>query len=76
MPRLRGLSGEAVVKIFCNRFGFVISGRSGSHVRISKMTPHGKIGTVVPLHDELKPGTLKSVLNLAKIDPDDFAECL
>jgi len=36
------------------------------------MTPDGKVGTVVPLHDELKPGTLRGVLKLAKIDPDDF----
>lgn len=76
MPKLRGVSDETVVKIPCNRFGFVISGRSGSHVRLSKVTAQGKIGTVVHLHDELKPGTLKSVLNLAKIDPDEFAEYL
>jgi predicted RNA binding protein YcfA (HicA-like mRNA interferase family) len=36
------------------------------------MTPDGKTGTVVPVHDELKPGTLRSVLRLAKIDIDDF----
>ena len=49
---------------------------SGSHVRLSKMAQEGKIGTVVPMHPELKPGTLKSVLRLAKIDPEEFAEYL
>jgi predicted RNA binding protein YcfA (HicA-like mRNA interferase family) len=61
-----------VVKILCNDFGFSTSGRSGSHVRLSKMTPEGKVGTVVPMHQELKLGTLRSVLKLAKIDPEEF----
>lgn len=36
------------------------------------MTADGKVGTVVPLHDELKPGTLRGVLRLAHVDVDDF----
>ena len=48
----------------------------GSHVRLSRLTAQGKIGTVIPLHDELKIGTLKSILNLAKVDPEEFAESL
>lgn len=65
-----------MVKILCNKFGFEMSGRSGSHVRLSKITPEGKVGTVVPMHRELKIGTLKGVLKLAKIDPDEFARYL
>ena len=76
MPKLRGISGEIVIKVLCNRFGFMVSGQSGSHVRLSKVTAQGKIGTVVPMHDELKPGTLKSILKLAKVDPEEFAEYL
>jgi predicted RNA binding protein YcfA (HicA-like mRNA interferase family) len=76
LPRLRGISGEAVVKILCNRFGFVVSGQSGSHVRLSRVTARGKVGTVVPMHDELKPGTLKSILKLAKVDSEEFANFL
>ena len=41
-------------------------------MRLSKTTGDGKVGTVVPVHDELKPGTLKGVLRLAKVDVDDF----
>jgi hypothetical protein len=41
-----------------------------------KSRHRGKIGTVVPMHDELKPRTLKSVLKLAKVDPEEFAEYL
>ena len=31
-----------------------------------------KIVTVVPLHDELAAGTLRGVLELAKVDLDEF----
>ena len=37
-----------------NKFGFEIKGKSGSHVRLSKVTPEGKVGTVIPMHDEIK----------------------
>ena len=76
MPELRKVSGEKCVKILCNKLGFSISGRSGSHVRLSKQTQEGKIGTVVPIHDELKIGTLKNVLKLAKVDEEEFSEYL
>ncbi|MDH7511282.1 MAG: type II toxin-antitoxin system HicA family toxin [Methanolinea sp.] len=66
------MSGEKVVKILCNRFGFTVSGYSGSHVRLSKADKGMKVGTVVPMHDELKPGTLHGILRLAKIDPEEF----
>ena len=39
---------------------------------LRKETPKGAIGTVVPNHDELKVGTLKGILELAKIDEEDF----
>jgi predicted RNA binding protein YcfA (HicA-like mRNA interferase family) len=76
VPQLRNVSGEKVVKILCNKLGFAISGRSGSHVRLSKMTPKGKVGTVVPMHQELKIGTLKGILKLAKVDAEEFSKFL
>jgi predicted RNA binding protein YcfA (HicA-like mRNA interferase family) len=76
LPKLRAVSGGVVIKILCNRFGFAISGQSGSHVRLSKFTAQGKVGTVVPMHDELKLGTLKNILKLARVDPEEFSEFL
>ncbi len=76
MPKLRKVSGEKVIRIFCNKMGFKISGRTGSHVRLSKTTPEGKVGTVIPLHRELKIGTLKGVLKLARVDEDEFSKYL
>jgi hypothetical protein len=40
------------------------------------MTPDGKVGTVVPMYKELKIGTLKGILKLAKIDTDEFSKYL
>ncbi|ATZ60862.2 MAG: type II toxin-antitoxin system HicA family toxin [Methanosarcinales archaeon Met12] len=76
MPKLRKVSGEKVIRILCNKMGFEIGGKTGSHVRLSKMAPTGKVGTVVPIHKELKIGTLKGVLKLAKVDEDEFSKYL
>ena len=76
MSGLKPASGEAVIKILAKEYGFSVSGQTGSHVRLSKQTSEGKIGTVVPLHKELKIGTLRGVLRLARIDPEDFARHL
>jgi len=65
-----------VVKLLCKKFGFSITGRKGSHVRLSKRTEEGKIGTVIPLHKELKLGTLRGALRLAKLTLDEFYEQL
>jgi len=73
-PRLRKISGNDCLKVLCNKFDFDISGRTGSHVRLSKETEQGKIGTVVPMHKELKIGTLKGILKLAKIDEEEFSK--
>ena len=72
MPKLRKVSGKTAIKVLCNKFGFEISGRSGSHIRLSKTTHVGKVGTVVPMHEEIKIGTLLGILRLAKVDPDEF----
>ena len=76
MAKLRKVSGKDCVKILCNKFGFQISGRSGSHVRLSKESRQGKVGTVVPMHKEIKIGTLKGILKLGKINEEEFSEYL
>jgi len=56
MPQLRKLSGQELIKILCNKLGFKAVRRAGSHVVLVKETPTGKIGTVIPVHEELKIG--------------------
>lgn len=68
------LSGREVVKILCREFGFCFVSQKGSHVKLRKRIGSQTIITVVPLHRELATGTLKGVLELAKIDEEEFWE--
>jgi predicted RNA binding protein YcfA (HicA-like mRNA interferase family) len=73
---LKKISGKNCIKILCNKFGFKAVRQSGSHVILKKETPDGTVGTPVPLHKELKIGTLKGILQLAKVDEKEFAKYL
>ena len=74
MPRLKKISGKDCVKILCNKFGFRAVRQRGSHIVLKKETAFGAAGTVVPMHKQLKIGTLKAILELAKIGEEEFAE--
>jgi predicted RNA binding protein YcfA (HicA-like mRNA interferase family) len=74
VSRLRKISGKECVKILCKHFGFQIIRRKGSHIILSKKTAVSTIGTVVPAHKELKTGTLKGILELAKVNEEEFSE--
>ena len=76
MPGIKKISGKNCIKILCNKFGFFIARQTGSHIVLKKKTAHGEIGTVVPNHKELKIGTIKGILELAKVSEDEFAEYL
>ena len=67
-------SGKEVMKILCREFGFYFISQKGSHVKLRKKIKSQKITTIVPLHKELSPGTLKGVLELAKVNEKDFWE--
>lgn len=60
------------LKILCNKFGFGIRRQRGSHIVLRKETPEGAIGTVVPMHKEIKLPTLRNILKLAKVEEEDF----
>jgi predicted RNA binding protein YcfA (HicA-like mRNA interferase family) len=66
------ISGRKVIKILCRDFGFYFVSQKGSHVKLRKRINHKEITTIVPLHKELAPGTLKGVLKLAQIEEKDF----
>ncbi len=73
MSKLKKISGKECVKILCNKLGFSVIRQKGSHVVLKKATSAGEVGTVVPMHSELKVGTLKGVLELGKVKEEDFA---
>ncbi len=76
MLRLPKLSGAKIIKILVGDFGFVAVRQKGSHVILRKFINGRKIVTVVPLHKEVKPGTLFGVLELGKIDKEEFLQKL
>lgn len=65
-------SGKNVVKILSRKFGFYFVSQKGSHVKLRKEFRGRVVTTVVPLHRELSPGTLKGILELAEIDEKEF----
>ncbi|MCL4551866.1 MAG: type II toxin-antitoxin system HicA family toxin [Bacteroidetes bacterium] len=75
MPKLKKISGEEAIRAL-EQFGFIRTRQRGSHVILKKQTTLGYIGCVVPLHKELKIGTLLGILKQAKIDPEDFSKLL
>lgn len=70
--KLPKLSGREVVEILVKKFGFIVKRQRGSHVALAKYVDNRKIVTVVPLHPELKTGTLLGVLELAEITREEF----
>lgn len=71
MPKLPRLSGRETIRIL-ERLGFTQVRQRGSHAVLKKTLPGGDVGCVVPLHDELAVGTLRSILRQARVDPDEF----
>ena len=65
------VSGKQAVAILQKK-GFVIARQRGSHVVLVKKTPSGKSITVVPLHKELKKGTIRGIARLANVDVKEF----
>jgi predicted RNA binding protein YcfA (HicA-like mRNA interferase family) len=76
VSKLRNISGIKCIKILCKQFGFQVIRRKGSHIILSKETAESKTGTVVPAHKELKIGTLKGILELAKVKEEEFSRFL
>jgi len=69
MPKLPRTSGAAIVKAL-ERLGFVKIRQSGSHVIMRR----GAKGCVVPMHREVKIGTLAGILRQAEVTQDEFID--
>ena len=69
MPKLPRTSGAAIVKAL-ERLGFVKVRQSGSHVIMRR----GTKGCVVPMHSEVKVGTLAVLLRQAEVSPEEFID--
>lgn len=65
------LSGKAAIKLLYNK-GFVLAGQKGSHVKLKGIRNKKKRIVIVPLHKELAPGTLASILRQADITIEEL----
>jgi len=75
MTKLPLLSGKEVVRAL-RRNGFAVVRQKGSHIRLEKYLPDETLKITVPDHREIVPGTLKSILNAARLSVDEFKELL
>ena len=71
MPKLPRVSGAEIVRAL-ERLGFAKVRQSGSHVVMRRESR----GCVVPMHAEVKVGTLAGVLRQAEVAPDEFTSVL
>ena len=71
MPKLRVLSGREVCALLAT-FGFVEVRRRGSHVVMQRRSPEGTTTVPVPDHDEVRIGTLLSILRQSGVPRRDF----
>ncbi len=71
MPKLPRISGPEAQRAL-ERLGFVKLRQSGSHVIMRRQAN----GCVVPMHSELKVGTLAGLLRQADVAPEEFIAAL
>ncbi len=76
MPRLpRTGSGKVIAAL--ERLGFTRVRTKGSHLVMQRVDSTGRrLVCVVPLHDDIAVGTLRSVLRQGGVDPDEFIRAL
>lgn len=69
-PRLPVVSGSEAVQAL-GKVGFLRVSQRGSHVKLRNDAGRTAI---IPLHRELAPGTLRSILRQAGLSVDEFAK--
>jgi len=73
--KLPVVSGYDVIKALQKK-GFKIAGIRGSHVKLKKKINRKTILVIVPLHKELKKGTLNAILRQAGLSRHQFLNLL
>jgi predicted RNA binding protein YcfA (HicA-like mRNA interferase family) len=69
-------SGAEIIKVLVRDFDFQVVRQKGSHVILRKFVYGKKVVTVVPMHKEVKIGTLFGILELGKVSKDEFLKKL
>jgi predicted RNA binding protein YcfA (HicA-like mRNA interferase family) len=68
LSKLPVVSGRELIKILTKHFGFRVLRQRGSHVTLTNDISF----ITVPIHPELDPGTLKAILNDARVGRDEL----
>jgi predicted RNA binding protein YcfA (HicA-like mRNA interferase family) len=71
LGKLQVLSGRQVCAILA-RHGFLEVRRRGSHIVMQKQLPDTTITVPVPDHDELRIGTLQSIIRQSGVSRNEF----
>jgi predicted RNA binding protein YcfA (HicA-like mRNA interferase family) len=72
---LPAISGKQLIRAL-QRDGFVLLRQKGSHVSLEKRAGEKYWRTIVPLHREIRPGTLSDILNQTGLSKEDLVELL
>jgi predicted RNA binding protein YcfA (HicA-like mRNA interferase family) len=75
MPKMPRISSREAIRAL-ERLGFEQIRQKGSHVVMKRVTEEGTIGCVVPVHRELKIGTLNGILKQAQVTVEEFIDNL
>ena len=72
---LPAISGRQLLRAL-QRAGFVVLRQKGSHVSMERHTLERNWRTVVPMHREIRPGTLSDILNQTGLSKEELTELL
>lgn len=76
MSNLPQVSGKDTIKAL-QKIGFVINSQKGSHVKLVRIRNDQKQTVVVPMHKNIKKGTLRNgILNPINLSVDEFTKLL
>lgn len=73
MARLRPLPYRTVRRKL-EAAGFAVHSQRGSHVKFVRVMPEETRVCIVPHHDEITPGTLRSIMRQAGLTPEEFEQ--
>ena len=68
------LPPKKIIKIMIQRFGFERISQKGSHVKYKNFYTQGIF--IIPMHKEIAAGTLKSILEQANVELEEFSKYL
>lgn len=71
MPKLRVFSGRELCKLLAEH-GFVEVRQKGSHIVMQKRVGNSTVTVPIPNHDELKIGTLQSIIRQSGLPRELF----